>query len=362
MIHFPIAFLRTHRGCLEDGPVRKLIMKLCRFVNGTWKYPEMNTALGFGSDAHIFELVVPICEMKSIFPDTNLAAVHAMSRSFSEEEPEPVECLVEKIAPECFIPEDEREHKDNPKDSTLNVEVAKPETDGSVVWVFDLVDPSHPFDENEEDPEAKVMDPVTEGFRIQQMFQPLLTWDFWLLYEAITGQSTVDGTYLSEKDADEEGGYGYEGKADMTVTTVASTVVTMVATTLMMGLVMTYGAAYNALYNAGLDDGHESGSDGGSDEACNNEYDVGYEEGEDAGYKEGRKEKYNIENDKEGNEGGTDEGNGEDYEVEDSAYEKGYDEGYGKGYDKGHDKGHEDSMSLETDAKARRDLAIDTHS
>ncbi|KAH8426501.1 uncharacterized protein LDX57_004236 [Aspergillus melleus] len=198
MVHFPIAFPRTHRGCLEDGPVRKLIMKLCRFVNGTWNYPETNAALGFGSDAHIFELVVPICEMKSICekvarisareflrlltpsgnplpfpgldPDTNLTAVHAMFRSFSEEEPEPAECLVEKIAPECLIPEDESEHKDNPNNRTLSVgslrlwfenchmnqevmresfgekvqkeedqvqvEVEKFETDASVVWVF----------------------------------------------------------------------------------------------------------------------------------------------------------------------------------------------------------------------------------
>ncbi|KAI9041372.1 uncharacterized protein KD926_006948 [Aspergillus affinis] len=438
LVHFPIAFPRTHGGCLEDGSVRKLIMELCRFVNGTWNYPEMNAALGFGNDAHIFELVVPICETKSICekvarisareflrlltpsgtslpfpglePDTNLAAVHAMFRSFSEEEPEPAECLVEKIAPECLISEDEPERKDSPKDSTLSVsslrlwfenchmdqevsreslsekaqkeedqdqvEVEKPETDDSVVWVFDLVDPSHPFDENEGNPEAKITDPVIEDYQTKEMFQTLLTWDFWLLYEAITSQATFDGTDFSENkeakdgykhgDGDDKdnitgtyGGYkGYDGTddaddaaGDTADDAVSDAVGDEPRDNAAFSAAFTAGftAAYHAFYNNdGLDNGRDSDSEEGSDEGCNNDYDVGHEEGEDTGYddgyedgfKEGRKEKDNIEDDER-----EDEGADEKVANGDSAYEKGYDEGYGKGYDKGWDQGHADGVS-----------------
>lgn len=272
LVHVPITFPRTQKHCLEDGPARKLIIKLCQFVNGTWNYPEMNAALGLGSDAHIFELAVPICETKAfceevarisareflrllapsglslpfpgLTPDTNLAAVHAVFRSFSEKEPLPAETLVEKIAPGCLVSE-AGENKDDAQESTLSVgnlrawfekcyrdpdakselsaQVEKKKTEqkkvdnegceneDSVVWVFDLVDHSNPSNVNGEDVETERPDPLIEEYRHLEMFRPLLNMSFWLLYETI-GSRDTDGTDFSDDQNEQYSGQtSYEG-------------------------------------------------------------------------------------------------------------------------------------------------------
>ncbi|KAH1499823.1 hypothetical protein LV164_002629 [Aspergillus fumigatus] len=45
---------------------RRLIVKLSQFVQGRWSYPEMNAVMGGTTDAHIFDLIVPICESNTL--------------------------------------------------------------------------------------------------------------------------------------------------------------------------------------------------------------------------------------------------------------------------------------------------------
>ncbi|PLB52504.1 hypothetical protein P170DRAFT_472394 [Aspergillus steynii IBT 23096] len=227
-------------------PMRKLIMKFCRFVNGTWKYSEMNAALGLDSDAHTFELGVPICETKGICEQfarvsarefLKLLAPSGLSLPF----PEPAQSLVEKIAPE-FLIWGSQENNDHPAHCNLSVNnlrlwyemcylnhgvkresceepgqheeenqvevgTEKSENDDSMVWVFDLAYHSHPLDENEEIMEAKNLDPVIAEYRNKEIFQPLLTLDFWLLYEAIGSRGIIEDTQISEGEGDYDDGY-----------------------------------------------------------------------------------------------------------------------------------------------------------
>ncbi|KAA8645736.1 hypothetical protein EYZ11_001276 [Aspergillus tanneri] len=268
LVHLPISFIRTDRRCLEAGLLRRLIMKICRFVGGKWTYPEMNAALGASSDAQVFELAVPICEPKSLCeeiarisaheflrlllpsgmtlpfpgldPDTELSAVDSIFRSFSSDQPEPAEPLVEKIANDCLISGEEG-YGEDPTDSTLTVsklrrwfemcfleedmtpedikkvayrvkgdsgiEDEQSEIDDSIIWVYDLVDLSDSSDEDRGDTESNARDEIIAECREKQLFQPVLTMDFWLLYEAFNKGVADNKEAHAIEAADVEDGY-----------------------------------------------------------------------------------------------------------------------------------------------------------
>ncbi|KAF7121863.1 hypothetical protein CNMCM5793_009417 [Aspergillus hiratsukae] len=66
LVHRPLLFVQTHRSGLQSESERRLIAKLSQFVQGRWSYPEMNAVMGGTSDAHVFDLIVPICESNTL--------------------------------------------------------------------------------------------------------------------------------------------------------------------------------------------------------------------------------------------------------------------------------------------------------
>ncbi|RHZ63196.1 hypothetical protein CDV55_106194 [Aspergillus turcosus] len=66
LVHRPLLFVQTHRSGLQSESERRLIVKLSQFVQGRWSYPEMNAVMGGTSDAHVFDLIVPICESNTL--------------------------------------------------------------------------------------------------------------------------------------------------------------------------------------------------------------------------------------------------------------------------------------------------------
>ncbi|RHZ48005.1 uncharacterized protein CDV56_104922 [Aspergillus thermomutatus] len=66
LVHRPLLFVQTHRSGLQSESERRLIVKLSQFVQGRWSYPEMNAVMGGTTDAHVFDLAVPICEGKTL--------------------------------------------------------------------------------------------------------------------------------------------------------------------------------------------------------------------------------------------------------------------------------------------------------
>ncbi|PYI02526.1 hypothetical protein BO78DRAFT_400435 [Aspergillus sclerotiicarbonarius CBS 121057] len=64
-VHQPIMFTRTSKSGLEDGPRRRLIMRLGQLVHCRWKFPDMNATLGGAAEAQVFEVAVPVCSKNS---------------------------------------------------------------------------------------------------------------------------------------------------------------------------------------------------------------------------------------------------------------------------------------------------------
>ncbi|KAG2006467.1 hypothetical protein GB937_008614 [Aspergillus fischeri] len=66
LVHRPLLFVQTHRSGLQNESERRLIVKLSQFVQGRWSYPEMNAVMGGTTDAHVFDLLVPICKSNTL--------------------------------------------------------------------------------------------------------------------------------------------------------------------------------------------------------------------------------------------------------------------------------------------------------
>ncbi|GAQ46070.1 hypothetical protein AtubIFM55763_009642 [Aspergillus tubingensis] len=61
-VHQPIMFTRTSKSGLEDGPRRRLIMRLGQLVHSRWRFPDMNATLGGSAEAQVFEVAIPVCK------------------------------------------------------------------------------------------------------------------------------------------------------------------------------------------------------------------------------------------------------------------------------------------------------------
>lgn len=86
LVHHLISFKRDNTiGAQSDG-IKKSVMKLFQFVEGRWKYKEMNAALSPDGRCHINEWVVPICSRNSNCEGlARLAVKEAMKRLMPED-------------------------------------------------------------------------------------------------------------------------------------------------------------------------------------------------------------------------------------------------------------------------------------
>ncbi|RAL05137.1 uncharacterized protein BO80DRAFT_178073 [Aspergillus ibericus CBS 121593] len=124
-VHQPIMFTRTSKSGLEDGPRRRLIMRLGQLVHCRWKFPDMNATLGGAAEAQVFEVAVPICSKTSCSVTARTAAHRFISSLIptiaeldlatldlemviptdgtgsSEWTPDGAEVLVRKLGPDC---------------------------------------------------------------------------------------------------------------------------------------------------------------------------------------------------------------------------------------------------------------------
>lgn len=147
-MHRPLLFVQTHRSGLQNESERRLIVKLCQFVQGRWSYPEMNAVMGGTTDAHVFDLIVPICEnntlcaevartsarefvklllpsdMALIFPgldpDTDLSLMEYEAVSDYVYKPEDAEVLVHRIGCDLLTMSGE-ERDEDPMDCSLTI-------------------------------------------------------------------------------------------------------------------------------------------------------------------------------------------------------------------------------------------------
>lgn len=86
LVHHLISFKRDNTiGAQADG-IKKSVMKLFQFVEGRWKFPEMNAALSPDGRCHINEWAVPICSRNSNCEAlARLAVKEAMRRLMPED-------------------------------------------------------------------------------------------------------------------------------------------------------------------------------------------------------------------------------------------------------------------------------------
>ncbi|PWY67243.1 hypothetical protein BO94DRAFT_540458 [Aspergillus sclerotioniger CBS 115572] len=129
-VHQPIMFTRTSKSGLEDGPRRRLIMRLGQLVHCRWKFPDMNATLGGAAEAQVFEVAVPVCgktscgvtartsahqlvnsliptiaeldvatlDLEMVIPTTEIGTT---GTSGGEWTPDGAEVLVRKLGPDC---------------------------------------------------------------------------------------------------------------------------------------------------------------------------------------------------------------------------------------------------------------------
>ncbi|PKX91726.1 uncharacterized protein P174DRAFT_453008 [Aspergillus novofumigatus IBT 16806] len=148
LVHRPLLFVQTHRSGLQNESERRLIVKLSQFVQGRWSYPEMNAVMGGTTDAHVFDLVVPICESNTICaevartsarefvklllpsdvalifpcldPDTDLSLMEDETVSDYVYKPEDAEVLVHRIGCDLLTMTGE-ERDEDPMDCSLTI-------------------------------------------------------------------------------------------------------------------------------------------------------------------------------------------------------------------------------------------------
>ncbi|GFF86539.1 hypothetical protein IFM53868_04845 [Aspergillus udagawae] len=148
LVHRPLLFAQTHRSGLQNESERRLIVRLSQFVQGRWSYPETNAVMGGTTDAHVFDLIVPICEsntlcaevartsarefvklllpsdMALIFPgldpDTDLSLMEDEAVSEYVYKPEDAEVLVDRVGCDLLTMIGE-ERDEDPMDCSLTI-------------------------------------------------------------------------------------------------------------------------------------------------------------------------------------------------------------------------------------------------
>lgn len=248
LLHHPLAFERTSAQTNLDEHLRQLVMRLFRFVNGRWNYQDVNSALGSGSDAHIFDYVVPICRSKSVCeevaraaaqefiqqlrpprmrvifvglkPDTDLKVFEGAADEDFEWEREPPRLLVSRPGAEGLMTE-KADRGEDPNASSpipklrhrLEVERSKrnflknmmrtrsgdasgseseeSEIDESTIWVYVRTDLEDGTSEHsaESARQSRSERELVKRVERQLLFQPMMSLDFFLVIEATRNRS-----------------------------------------------------------------------------------------------------------------------------------------------------------------------------
>lgn len=271
LLHCPLAFTRTHATNPLDESLRQLVMKLFQYVRGRWNFSAVNSALGSESDAHIFDYVVPICrgkstceevaraaaqefinlllppDMRLIFPgldpDTDLKVYEELFEDEFDWVHEAPRLLVCKPSLDGFMTDAsegsersmevpnlrqwyvdrfgeprkrkhtrESEEKQSTEYSDSEDDAAS-EIDESMVWVYVRSDLQDETSQRSTEAERR---PRLTGFakraERQMLFEPMMSFDFWLVNEAIGRGCRDDTTEYSSSTGDEDvsDGSGYE--------------------------------------------------------------------------------------------------------------------------------------------------------
>lgn len=261
LVHRPLAFKRTSARVELDDSIRQLVMRLFKYVNGRYKFGEVNCSLGSASDAHIFDYVVPICEGKTICeqvartaaldfitqlaplgmhiifpglePDTDLKIFEGTFYSDSAGKLDIPQLQVSKLAlcgfmtrgrieepyiPSILILRDRLHHhvqrstwrKKERKSSGNDSETDSEDSDieGSSVWVYgqngiDNDTSEHSLDSYRQSESKRN---CVERLERRMLFQPLLGVEFWMILEA-TRRSQINATNTSMlEEVDKRGG------------------------------------------------------------------------------------------------------------------------------------------------------------
>ncbi|RMJ27045.1 hypothetical protein PHISP_02115 [Aspergillus sp. HF37] len=274
LVHRPIAFVRTNAHSCLDESLRQLIMKLFQFVHGRWNFSAVNSALGSENDAHIFDYVVPICKSKTVCeevamaaaqefiklllpcgmrlifpgldPDTDLKVFEGLFEDEFEWEPEIPRLLVSKLssdgimadgpdrghdASDCSLTvsklrqwyELQISNREQPRSSGDAQSAEYSDTDSdtaseideSMVWVYvrsDIEDgTSQQSTRTGSQPRSE--SGIVKRMERQMLFEPSMSFDFWLVNEAL-GRGQVDmGGLGSTVDEERFYGDGYEDEA-----------------------------------------------------------------------------------------------------------------------------------------------------
>ncbi|EGE82744.1 hypothetical protein BDDG_05688 [Blastomyces dermatitidis ATCC 18188] len=86
LFHSPISFKRDNSNSSSSlQPIRDIIMKLAKYVGGSWKYPDTTAALGLDGFPNITDFVVPICERDSVCEKTALVTAQVFLHMYLPE-------------------------------------------------------------------------------------------------------------------------------------------------------------------------------------------------------------------------------------------------------------------------------------
>lgn len=259
LVHRPLAFKRTSARVDLNGSIRQLVMRLFQYVNGRYKFGDVNWALGSASDAHIFDYVVPICKTKTICeqvarlaaldfvtqlaplgmhiifpglePDTDLKVFEGTFYDDSVRELETPQLQVSKPA-SCGFMTDESIRMEDPSVSSLRDRLHQQarrstwrkmerkrsgydsdsdsedfEVEESSVWVYGkhYIENGTPVHSSELDRPPEPVSKRIERLERRMLFQPMLGAEFWMVLEA-TRRSRINAANLSVlEEVNEEG-------------------------------------------------------------------------------------------------------------------------------------------------------------
>lgn len=250
LLHRPILMNRTGRRPLQDSNLRGSLTQLAQYMKSHWNHPELDLFFGAASDAHIWDYAVPICETGTICeevartaareftklflppdmpllysgldPDTDLSLLDfddddGYDSDSTDWEQDSPELWVKKIAPRALVT-NRGDWGEDAADCVLTVtklrhwfemcfeeeankreylrrigykragDVSESDSDeeddidGSVVWVY-----ARDEDESTKPEVDQLQQSVVGSLENRVMFSPTLSFDFWLLCEAVGG-------------------------------------------------------------------------------------------------------------------------------------------------------------------------------
>lgn len=82
LLHRPILTSRTGRRPLQDSNLRSSLTQLAQYVKSHWNHPELDLFFGGSSDAHIWDYTVPICETGTICEEVARTAAREFTKLF----------------------------------------------------------------------------------------------------------------------------------------------------------------------------------------------------------------------------------------------------------------------------------------